>query len=280
MEEQTKKKPILVTWDFTQKSEFALEHGINLCKELKTKIVMLHIAKTDKDARAAKKQMDILAAATQNKNGVVTSAMVPVGNIFTTISDIATEIHAEMVIMGTHGIRGMQKLMGSWALKVIASSKVPFIVVQAPPASHGFKKIVFPLDFRSENKEKIQWIYFIGRLYNSMFYIIKERVNDRKFKKSIHSNLLFTEKFLRSNNLVYEIHTSSGKKDFTTETLEFAEQIEADLLLVTATRNIGFADYVLGANEQKILANPHGIPVMCINPRPVKMGGGFSATGG
>jgi nucleotide-binding universal stress UspA family protein len=280
MEEQAKKKPILVTWDFTEKSEFALAHAVSLCKELQTTIVMIHITKSDKEARAAKKKMDILAAATQNKNGVVTSAIAPVGNIFTTISDIATEIHAEMVIMGTHGIKGMQKLMGSWALKVIASSKIPFIVVQAPPASHGFKKIVYPLDFRSENKEKIQWIYYIGRLYNSMFYIIKERVTDRKFKKGIHSNLLFTEKFLRSNNIVYEIHSSSGKKDFTTETLEFAERVEADLLLVTATRNIGLADYVLGANEQKIIANPLGIPVMCINPRPVKMGGGFSATGG
>lgn len=280
MEEQAKKKPILVTWDFTEKSEFALEHGIRLSKELKTKIVMLHIAKTDKDARAAKKKMDILAAATQNKNGVVVSAIAPVGNIFTTISDISTEIHAEMVIMGTHGIKGMQKLLGSWALKVIAGSKVPFIVVQAPPASHGFKKIVYPLDFRSENKDKIQWIYYIGRLYNAMFYIIKERVADRKFKKGIHSNLHFTEKFLRSNNIVYEIHSSPGKKDFTTETLEFADQIEADLLLITATRNIGLADYVLGANEQRILANPYQIPVMCINPKPVKMGGGFSATGG
>ena len=101
-----------------------------------------------------------------------------------------------------------------------------------------------------------------------------------KFKKGIHSNLLYTEKFLRSNNLVYEIHSSPGKKDFTTETLDFADQIEADLLIVTATRNIGLADYVLGANEQKIIANPSGIPVMCINPRQVKMGGGFSATGG
>jgi nucleotide-binding universal stress UspA family protein len=280
MEEQAKKKPILVTWDFTEKSEFALEHGIRLSKELKTKIVMLHIAKSDKDAKAAKKKMDILAAATQNKNGVVVSAIAPVGNIFTTISDISTEIHAEMVIMGTHGIKGMQKLLGSWALKVIAGSKVPFIVVQAPPASHGFKKIVYPLDFRSENKDKIQWIYYIGRLYNAMFYIIKERVSDRKFKKGIHSNLHFTEKFLRSNNIVYEIHSSPGKKDFTTETLEFADQIEADLLLITATRNIGLADYVLGANEQRILANPYQIPVMCINPKPVKMGGGFSATGG
>lgn len=280
MEEQAKKKPILITWDFTEKSEFALAHGVNLCKELKTKMVMLHIAKTDKEARAAKKKMDVLAAATQNKNGVATSAIAPVGNIFTTIADIAEEIHAEMVIMGTHGMKGMQKLMGSWALKVIAGSKVPFIVVQAPPASHGFKKIVFPLDFRSENKEKIQWIYYIGRLYNSMFYIIKERVADRKFKKGIHSNLLYTEKFLRSNNIVYEIHSSPGKKDFTTETLEFADQIEADLLLVMTTRNIGLADYVLGANEQRIIANPSRIPVMCVTPRPVKMGGGFSATGG
>lgn len=280
MEEQAKKKPILVTWDFTEKAEFALEHGVSLCKTLQTNLVLLHITKTDKESRTAQKKMDVLAASTQNKNGVPTSAMTPVGNIFSTISDVATDIHAELVFMGTHGIRGMQKLLGSWALKVIASSKVPFIVVQAPPLSHGYKKIVFPLDFRSENKEKIQWIYYIGRLYNSMFYIIKERVSDRKFKKGIHSNLLFTEKFLRSNNLVYEVHSSPGKKDFTTETLEFAEQIEADLLLVSATRNIGFADYVLGANEQKLIANPHGIPVMCINPRQVKMGGGFSATGG
>ena len=280
MEEQAKKKPILVTWDFTEKAEFALEHGVSLCKTLQTNLVLLHITKTDKESRTAQKKMDVLAASTQNKNGVPTSAMTPVGNIFSTISDVATDIHAELVFMGTHGIRGMQKLLGSWALKVIASSKVPFIVVQAPPLSHGYKKIVFPLDFRSENKEKIQWIYYIGRLYNSMFYIIKERVSDRKFKKGIHSNLLFTEKFLRSNNLVYEVQSSPGKKDFTTETLEFAEQIEADLLLVSATRNIGFADYVLGANEQKLIANPHGIPVMCINPRQVKMGGGFSATGG
>ena len=109
MEEQAKKKPIMVTWDFTQKSEFALEHGVSLCKELQTNLVMIHIAKTDKEARAAKKKMDVLAATTQNKNGVVVSAIVPVGNIFTTISDIATEIHAELVFMGTHGMKGMQK---------------------------------------------------------------------------------------------------------------------------------------------------------------------------
>jgi len=48
------------------------------------------------------------------------------------------KIGALMVVMGTHGIKGMQKLMGSWALKVITSSKVPFIAVQDTPKADVF----------------------------------------------------------------------------------------------------------------------------------------------
>ena len=278
MEEKTK-KPILVTWDFTEKSEFAMEHGVNLAQHLSTTITLIHIVKKDKEVDAAQVKLDARAEEISKKYNVKVDTIVPVGTIFTTISEVATDIHAEMVIMGTHGMKGMQKLVGSWALKVIAGSKVPFIVVQQPPTSHGFKKIVFPLDFRKENKEKINWIYYIGRLYNSTFYIIKDKVTDKKFKKGIHSNLLFTEKFLKSNEVPYEIHTSPGKKDFTHETIDFAHEINADLLLIMTTKDIGIADYVLGANEQTIISNEHGIPVMCINPRPGRISGGLSATG-
>jgi nucleotide-binding universal stress UspA family protein len=274
------KRPILVTWDFTQKSEFALEHGINLARHLNTEITLIHIVKKDKEVDAAQVKMDALASERSKKTNIKIGSVVPVGTIFTTISEIATDIHAEMVIMGTHGMKGMQKLVGSWALKVIAGSKVPFIVVQAGPTSHGFQKIVFPLDFRKENKEKINWIYYIGRLYNSTFYIIKDRVTDKKFVKGVHSNLMFTEKFLRSNEIPYEIHTSPGKKDFTHETIEFAHEINADLLLIMTTKDINTFDYVVGASEQQIISNNYEIPVMCINPRPGKFGGGFSATGG
>lgn len=277
--EDKAKKPILVTWDFTERSGFALEHGVNLAKQLNTTITLIHIVRKDKEVDAAQVKLDALADETSKKYEVKTDSIVPVGTIFTTISDVATDIHAEMVIMGTHGMKGMQKLVGSWALKVIAGSKVPFIVVQQPPTSHGFEKIVFPLDFRKENKEKINHMYYIGRLYNSTFYIIKDKVTDKKFKKGIHSNLMFTEKFLRSNEIAYEIHTAPGKKDFTHETIDFAHEINADLLLIMTTKDIGIADYVLGANEQQIISNEHGIPVMCINPRPGKITGGFSATG-
>lgn len=278
--ETTAKKTIMVTWDFTDKAEFALEHAIQLSKPLNTDVELVHIVKKDKEIEEVTKKLNNVVEATMEKFQVKPLILVKVGNIFTTITELATELHAEMVIMGTHGMKGMQKLIGSWALKVIAGSKVPFIVVQAPPATHGFEKIVFPLDFRKENKEKINWMYYVARLYRSKFFIIKSKTSDSRFVKGIHSNLMFTKKFLDNNMIPYEIETAPGKKDFATETIEYAHNIGADLLLIMTTKDIGIADYVIGAQEQMIISNKYQIPVMCINPRPGKIGGGFSATGG
>ncbi len=278
--ETNTKKIIMVPWDFSEKAGFALEHAIRLGKILNTDVELIHIVKKEKELEDATKRLNQIIEETDKKHGIKPVSLIKVGNIFTTISEIATEMNAEMVIMGTHGMKGMQKLTGSWALKVIAGSKVPFIVVQAPPTTHGFANIVFPLDFRKENKEKINWIYYIARLYNSKFYIIKAKSTDKKFIKGIHSNLLFTKKFLSNNQIPYEIHTAEGKKDFTTETIEYTHQIDADLILIMTTKNINLADYVIGAHEQQIISNKYQIPVMCINPRPGKIASGFSATGG
>lgn len=278
--ETTVKKTIMVPWDFTDKAEYALEHAIQFAKPLNTDVELIHIVKKDKEIEEATKKLNDVVEATRKKFQVKPKILVKAGNIFTTITEAATELNAEMVIMGTHGMKGMQKLIGSWALKVIAGSKVPFIVIQAPPATHGFEKIVFPLDFRKENREKINWMYYVARLYHSKFYIIVSKTSDTKFVKGIHSNLMFTKKFLDNNLIPYEIITASGKKDFATETIEYAHNIGADLLLIMTTKNIGLADYVIGAQEQMIISNKYQIPVMCINPRPGKIGGGFSATGG
>ena len=51
------------------------------------------------------------------------------------------------------------------------------------------------------------------------------------------------------------------------ETLDFAIEKKADLILITTTKNISVADFLLGAPEQYIIANSNRIPVMCVNPR-------------
>jgi len=259
---------IIIPWDFTPVAEYALQHGFKIAEKAKSKkISLLHIIKSDKEYDSAKEKLDQVANDFQGKNGIEIEPLVRKGSIFTTIGEVASELEAELVVMGTHGLRGMQKLTGSWALKVIVSSKVPFVVVQEPPNETDFRDIVFPVDFRTESKEKLNWVTYFYKYFSPKFHIIKPNTTDVGFIKKIKANIAFARKFMDSKNVDYEIHTANGKKNFPIEIMEFAKEINADLILILSTKNIGLTDYVIGAQEQYVIANSSKIPVMVINPR-------------
>lgn len=268
---------ILIPWDFTPVAEYALQHAFKFAEKAKSKkIVLLHIIKSDKEYDDAYQKLSKIANDFQGVNRMDIEPIVRKGTIFTTIGDVASEIESELVVMGTHGLRGMQKLTGSWALKVIVSSKVPFVVVQEPPNETELKHIVFPIDFKRENKEKLNWASYLSKHFSPKFHIIKPNTTDVGFIKKIKANIVFCRSFMDSKGIDYEITPAEGKKGFAVETIEFAKENNADLILIISTKNIGITDYVLGASEQYIIANSAKIPVMVVNPREdLTKAGGF-----
>ena len=262
---------LLVTWDYTEMSEYALLHAIRIGKLVNNNIRLVHIVETARAKTGLEKIQDefqIKVDELSRAHGYDLQGIVLVGSIFKRIAEYANETDALMVIMGTHGIKGLQKYTGSWALKVIIGSSVPFLVIQDKPRSEErFSSIVFPIDFKAENKEKLQWAIYLGKYFNSKVYLFKAPVTDKGLVKKVNRNLTFAVKFLIQNNLDYEIHTAKKSSRFARETLDFAIQKKADLILITTTKNISMADYLLGAPEQYIIANSNRIPVMCVNPR-------------
>jgi nucleotide-binding universal stress UspA family protein len=271
---------ILVTWDFSEKSEFALEHAIMAAERLKHPIGLVHIVKKDTEIKAAEERIKGVIASKYARLDPAPIPIVREGNIFSTISDLANEMEAVLIFMGTHGIKGMQKFLGSWALKVIAHTKVPFIVVQEPPKVDFYKKIVIPITFRKENKECINWVSYFSRHFNTYFQIFKAKHTDPNFIKGIESNIFFLSKFFASKGIAWEMEEAEGDSEFVLQTVNYASKVNADAILIMVTKDIGFADYVLGAHEQYSIANEAKLPVICINPKPAKFGGSFSASGG
>jgi nucleotide-binding universal stress UspA family protein len=195
------------------------------------------------------------------------TAFIKKGSIFTAIAEFANEKDASLVVMGTHGMKGMQKLTGSWALKVIVKSKMPFIVVQDPPADQErYHNIIFPVDFRKENKEKIRMAIFMGKYFDSKIHFLVSTTTDKNLLKKSNININFAIKYLIQNNIEYEIH-NVPKGNFAQQTIDFSQKINADLILIMTTKNITMADYVMGASEQYIIANSSKIPVCCVNPK-------------
>ena len=266
---EKEKELVVVPWDFTIKAENALAHAAKISKMINARIALLHIVERRvKTAEYKKKEVRLNKIAEEGKAlyDVDINIAIVSGSIFTSIAEYVNEEEASLVIMGTHGMKGMQKLTGSWALKVLVKSKVPFIVVQDKPRDmEKYQNIVFPVDFRTENKEKLKMTIFMGKYFDSKVHILKTVTSDKSLLKKTNINLNFAIKYLIQNNIEYEIHDMK-KGNLAHQTIEFAESVEADLILIMTTKNITLADYVLGAQEQQIIANSSKIPVCCINP--------------
>lgn len=264
-------KLIIILWDFSEVAKNALLHGIKIAKMVHNDLRLLHIVSKDikqVEKDEIKQKLDKVSEEIQSKHSINTSSVILEGTIFSTISKYATGEEANLVILGTHGIKGMQKLTGSWALKVIVGSEVPFIVVRDKPHhQEKIRNIIFPIDFRSENKEKVSMAIYMGKYFDSKVHILKDPVTDKALTRKINTNLNFAIKYLIQNNIEYDIHTVEKKGNFAKETLKFAEKNNADLILIMTTKHINISDYMLGASEQYIIANSSKIPVMCLNPK-------------
>ena len=278
MKEDQENNVIVVAWDFTHVAEYALAHAVKIANIRKYEVRMLHVVKpgapSEMIENARRKMMQVCAETTAKHEGLVCKVVIKEGNLYTTISDYATQSNTNLVVMGTHGRKGIQKIFGSKALKVLIGSNTPFIVVKSKPSEGAdIPKVVFPVHFNKENKEMLQWAIYIGQNFNSKIYLFKYPISASNLLKKVNTNLNFAIRFLKQYNIEYEIHEAPKKKKFILEAVQFAEQIDADLIIVTTTKYISIFDYMFGATEQKIIDNSAKIPVMCINPREGKLTG-------
>ncbi len=265
-------KMLLVTYDFTPVSDNALSHALRISKYTDSPIRLLHVVDEgsghEQKKEEAENKIKLVCEAFHDKNGVNPDFVILKGSIFNTIGKYASENEARMVIMGTHGIKGMQKLTGSWALKVIVKSKVPFLVVQDKPSEkHRFTDLVFPIDFKAETREKLYWAIYLGKYFNSRVHLFKPPITDKSIVRMINTNLNFAIRYLIQNNIDYKIQVGKKSGNFSKETISFAQEIDADLILITTTKSVNMTDFMFGLPEQEIIANSAKIPVMAVNPR-------------
>ncbi len=266
-------KTILVTFDFSNVSDYAMQHAIRFAKIIGSNVSLLHIVDKEKDIDSANEKLKIVIDDAEKKYGLRPDVLVKEGSIFTTITDVANEKGALFVFMGTHGIRGMQKITGSWALKVIEGAKMPFIVVQRPPKDEHFEIIVHPIDYKNEDKQKVNWAVYLNKYFKSKIILYIQKSNDSALKKKIHSNVVFTKNVLDQSGIEYEEIYDDETNDFSESVVEYADSIKANAILISTSKKLDISDYMFGATEQKIIANKKSISVITVFPKGGKLAG-------
>ncbi len=136
---------ILVPHDFGEPAQHAFEYAMNLAEELGAKVTILHAyevpmygypegvplagkmaAQFERGARAA---LDAVASRGRRPKVDVQVALRQ-GPAWSEIGAAAQELGADLVVMGTHGRKGVDRaLLGSVAEKVLRTASVPVLTV-------------------------------------------------------------------------------------------------------------------------------------------------------
>jgi nucleotide-binding universal stress UspA family protein len=261
------KNVIVVPMDFTPVTDCAFKHALNVADHLDSEqIVLLHIVAKEKDRADAEKRMTEYLA--KNKVDIKTrnvTSVIKEGNIFDDIGGVAEELNAKLIVMGTHGVKGMQHILGSYAVKVITHSKVPFIVVRERDVRNGYKNIVMPFDLSKEGKQKLNMTIQIAKAFNSKVHVFFQHETDELLKKTINNNVQLAKAELRSNGIEFDVQEAESG-NFVKQILAYSTKIDADLIAIVNTQEAGVPEIFGGTDERTLITNEARIPVMILNP--------------
>jgi nucleotide-binding universal stress UspA family protein len=251
---------LLVPTDFTEVGNNAINLASKAAKHLGYKMVLLHITEKTDD-NTAKEKLDLLAQKAKDNFGIEVNTIAKKGSIFSTIAEVAKDLGANLIYMGTHGKVGMQKLTGSFALKVITSSRVPVIVVQKR-AFDNFKDIVLPITSDFGPWDKTKWAAYIAQEFKAKIHIYQLPGS------AIDKAVGMITKHFDENGIKYDIKVAERSSGFEKQVIDYATTIDSELIMIMTNPSKGLS-FILGSYDEDIIFNTSQIPVMCINPREV-----------
>lgn len=273
-----KKDLIVVPCDFTEEAKIAMSHASKIAQQSNDEVRLLHIFNSESKAKLRKEnageeavynKLKEWAEANEKETGIKTTYHAEEGSIFTTISEYITDSNAALMVMGTHGVRGVQHFVGSFAMKVVTSSPVPVIVVQKKDVDKiGFKKIVLPIDHNRHGKNKVSYAIALAKYFNAEIHLFEEHSSDEFYNKQIKLNASFAKARLEDNNIPYtEVKEDFSSGSFTKHLIRHAAKIDADLIVISShSDQDSIADLFLRSSEVEMINNDAMIPVMCVNP--------------
>jgi len=262
---------VLVPHDFSEVADNAISHAATIAKSFNGEVVLLHVISSEKARSESEEKLVELTKNASNTYSVPVSFEIRKGSIFDRIPEVGEEIGAMLVVMGTHGIKGIQHLTGSYALKVIGHSKLPFVVNQGKKSKGSIKDLVLPIKFSQETKSKLSITASIAKHFDATIHIFISNEKEEFIKTKVKRELTFAKQYFTERKVKYEVEIAPEHGNFIPQLLDYSSDIDADMIaIVNASGDGGFLpDLFKGSGEIEVLNNKFHIPVIVMNPSQV-----------
>jgi len=286
---------ILFPTDFSKCSEQALAHAVFLAEKYEAEIYVLHVITIFEDqpsivsneiaeTKEMVKKLEDVAEKQLNKildshcsNDIKITTEIKRGlSAAPAILEYSSENKIDLIIMGTHGRRGLgHLLLGSAAEEVVRLAPCPLFTIRElkdpKPVMH-VNNILVPIDFSNYSEKALAYASEIAQSYNAqlqVLHIIEETMHpafsvtgkssifdlvpdikddSRKRAEKILSNFV-------SDRVKSKIFIQGGRA--ANDIIKFAKENSTDLIVIATHGLTGLEHMLLGSVTEKVVRMAH-----------------------
>lgn len=275
---------ILCPTDFSVTANVALGHAAILAGKFNAKLTLLNVRESfsefmilqeygipgreDKDYFAhVNSKLEALAEEIRKQNGITVETACTSGKIADEVSKFVKENKVSDVVIGMHGVKGRDSyFMGGNAHRIVNSTNVPVLQVDKHAHTSDYRTILMPIDSSFHTREKIPYATALAKKYNAEIRLIALQTSrDEEIRQNVLKVLNQVEKYIGDSGVPFQtaVRNSDNLAD---DTLEYADEINADLIVIMSEQEKTLKGLFLGSYAQQ-LVNQSTRPVLTIPPK-------------
>jgi len=278
---------ILVPTDMSAFSDLALRYALHFNERLGSKITLLHaeeiswLAEDHPVGYYFESVPEARTALTKQLHDYAASHVPATVHATTLFEDeapelaivrIARDINADLIIMGTHGRRGIRRaILGSVAEYVLRETDVPVITVNpalfAPDETIGIRTVLCPVNFTAIARESLAQASAIAELFGAQLVVMHvcEGSEPQLFSDVEKQFGIWVDPDVRARTRYREIVVHGHAAE---QVLAVADHVSADLLVIGAQHR-PFVDATVIGNTTETITRFAKRAVMTVIRRPL-----------
>lgn len=254
---------ILIPIDFTEQSLIAIKQSYNLARYTHSRIVLLHCY--EKRGMERFEEMKELAKKTEKESGLPTDFMTVKGNVYEETNNVAKEIGATLIMVGLESHIEFKDIFKPNAFSMVRKAPCPVITIRDKENRDGCENILLPLDLSPESREKVDVAIQFAKYYNASIRLLAIfSPDDEGCENQLLAYSHQVKQFIKNKGIPCS-NKSIGTDDVPKTVVEYANKIEADLIIVMNKPDLSIKEFFSGTDVQKIV-DISNIPVMLVNP--------------
>lgn len=271
-------KNILVPIDFSRASLNVISYAAFIAGKFESKILLLHVyADTsdfeEKETARVYNSYEELDAAQEDylkkkmehmvkKYTISTHIIVQKGDVGNTITEVANQNNADLIIMGMKGKGESHSVFGSTATGMINKTSTPLLVIPSHVNNPKIENIVLASDFNQDDLlNRFQILQTIISKCEPLIHILNvQKENAELNPKMIADKMKIDRKWSKHNysfNIIKRDSVEAGIKKFLNDN-------PADILIMVAGRS-NFIKEILGMSRTKKMIQKTKIPLLILN---------------